>query len=62
MEDYEWNSSIGYLLIFLICCASVLCLCVTVVIVKNWIDNRREERNRGQYVVQYTPQYDIDVL
>ena len=62
MSDFEWNSSIGYLLIFLICCASIFSLCGIVILVKNCLDNRRNERERGRYVIQYTPEFEMDVL
>ena len=62
MSDFEWSSSIGYLFIFLICCASIMCLCGIVIVIKNWLDNRREERERGRYVIQYTPEFEMDTL
>ena len=61
MEGYEWNSSIGYLLSFLIICASFLWICCFVVLIKNWWDNRQSERQHRQYVVQYTPDFEDEL-
>ena len=62
MNASDWNSSIGYLLIFLIFCVSVLCLCGIGFLIKNFLDNRRNERERGRYVIQYIPNFDSDRL
>ena len=62
MNASDWNSSIGYLLIFLIFCLSVLCLCGIGLLIKNFLANRRNERERGRYVIQYIPDFDSDRL
>lgn len=58
MSDFEWNTSLGGFIIFIIVLLSITLAYGLYVLIKNMIYNYRERQYRDSLTITYVPDYD----